>query len=85
MTSEELADLIETLLEDNIYFTLEGCYEEGEIAIPKTFFNAVWAWAGECTDPNSGGNYYGNPFAMFTALNLIYRLLEYIRQVKRDE
>ena len=70
-------ELFEETLEDNLYFTLRGCREAGIIKIPKTTFKNI---SGECTESNSGPDYYNNPRAMFVALDLIYKALDTIQE-----
>jgi hypothetical protein len=62
--------------EGNLYWTLRGCETKGTVTVPKTAINAIMNWAGACTDPDEGPDYYNNPRAMYVALDLIYRLLD---------
>lgn len=73
-------ELFEETLEDNLYFTERGCEEMGRIRVPKTTFNFIKNISGECTDANSGPDYYNNPRAMFVALDLIYKSLDTIQE-----
>jgi len=70
----------EEKLDENIYFTLRGCKENGTVKVPKTIFNFVRNIAGECTDSHSGPDFYKNPRAMFVALDLIYSVLDEIER-----
>ncbi len=62
--------------ENQSYHSLGGCEERGRLLVPKTVVRAIMNWCGNCTDPNNGPDHFNNPRAMFTALNLIYKLLE---------
>ncbi len=71
-------ELFEETLEDNLYFTVRGCRENGSIKMPRTTFNFIKNISGECTESNSGPDHYNNPRAMFVALDLIYKALDTI-------
>ena len=52
--------------------------EQGEYyQIPRKFYNSIMNWARVCTKPK---NHYQNPESMYVALNLIYLLLDCIKE-----
>ena len=48
----------------------------GTSEVHNSILNTISNWAGECTDPSSGMHYYNNPAAMFSALDMIYKLIQ---------
>ena len=72
-------------LDENIYFTLRGCRENGFVKVPRTIINFMSNISGTCTDPNETEDFYKNPRAMFVALDLIYEALEEIRKEGEKE
>jgi len=56
------------------FWTLWGCDSKKKVVVDETIIMAIKAWAGDSTEPNSG--LYKNPEAMFSALDLIYCLLD---------
>ncbi len=77
MSKEET---FEEALENNIYFTLRGCKEKGNIKIPRTMFNFISNISGMCTDKCETEDFFKNPRTMYVALNLIYLAFDKIRQ-----
>jgi len=66
--------------EEQIYHSLGGCEIPGFFLVPKTVIRAIENWCGNCTDPYNGPDHFNNPRAMFTALNLIYKLLDELQR-----
>lgn len=72
-------ELFKKALDENMYFSLRGCEEEGKQTLPKFVLNFISNVAGICTDSNEGEDYYKNARAMFVALDLIYLILDAYR------
>lgn len=67
-------------IEHNLYFTLRGCEQDGYYKVPKVVINSIMNWAGSCTNPTDGEDYYKNPRTMFVALDLIYTMLDNLQR-----
>jgi len=76
MKMSHINELFADKMENNLYFTLRGCEQDGYYKVPKIAINSIINWAGVCTDPNETEDYYKNPRAMFVALDLIYTMLD---------
>ena len=76
--NDELEMSFSELHDTQMYHTMSGCVStnDGKVTIHEGIVRAIMNWCGNCTDPANGPDYYNNPRAMFTALNLIYKLLE---------
>ena len=71
----ELEGVFEELHNSQLYQSLSGCHVDGHFLVPETVIRAIMSWCGNCIDPGNGPDFFNNPRTMFTALNLIYKLL----------
>lgn len=65
---------LQQALQYSPFWTLWGCDRKKKVVVDETIITAIKAWAGDATEPNSG--LYKNPEAMFSALDLIYSIID---------
>jgi len=70
---------LQETLDKSPYWNLNGFqYYKDQFVVDEKVLMAIQSWAGDCTEPNSGQ--YNDPESMFSALDLIYKLIYELRE-----
>lgn len=64
----------ENTLQYQPYFSF--IWEKGCSKVHNSILRTIKGWAGMCTEPNEGIHYFNNQTAMFSALDMIYKLID---------
>lgn len=78
---EESKYTIQDWHENDHTHSLGGCFSSRDksVLVHEGILRAIQNWCGNCIDPANGPDYYYDRRAMWKALNMIYQLLEELR------